>query len=72
MIFCPKFIFNIIASNNKIKLNKQYHLFIKLFEEKRMLCNDGKVYEAHTTWEHIWKEGDEEIREKIKQLNIYL
>ena len=31
-----------------------------------MLCNNGKVYEAPATWEHIWKEGDEEIRENIK------
>ena len=31
-----------------------------------MLFNNGEFYDTHIVWEHIWKEGDAEIRKNIK------
>ena len=32
--------------------------FMELFNEGKLLSNDGEFYEAHIVWEYIWKEGD--------------
>ena len=42
--------------------------FMELFNEGKLLSNDGEFYEAHIVWEYIWKEGDQEIRNNIKGL----
>jgi predicted metal-dependent hydrolase len=31
-----------------------------------LFFNNEELYDAHIAWEHIWKEGDSEIRKNIK------
>ncbi len=40
--------------------------FMKLFNEGKLLFKSAEFYDAHIFWEHIWKEGDAEIRKNIK------
>ncbi len=37
-----------------------------MFEKGRDQSNQGEIYQAHVTWEHIWKEGDTDVRKNIK------
>ena len=32
--------------------------YIEMFEKGRDQFNQEEIYQAHVTWEHIWKEGD--------------
>ncbi len=36
------------------------------FQKGKKLFNEGKIHEAHTTWEKIWKNGNENSRKQIK------
>ena len=50
----------------KSKKRKNNQSYLEMFEKGRDLFNQGEIYQAHVTWEHIWKDGDEEVRGNIK------
>lgn len=39
-----------------------------MFEKGREQSNQGEIYQAHVTWEHIWKEGGCRCPEKYQGL----
>ncbi|HJM47640.1 MAG: DUF309 domain-containing protein [Candidatus Marinimicrobia bacterium] len=50
----------------KSKKRKNNQSYLEMFEKGRDLFNQGEIYQAHVTWEHIWKGGDADVRKNIK------